>query len=629
MPHMDRSLRLCLIHAETPLCDAFGALGCEVLNLMPRGEGVLHLPTELAAQGFAPDLVLQLECLGSRLLVSGLHELDCPRLFWALDPHLNAFWQAAYARLFDLTLSTQGRSLTDLHALGARALHLPWYAPDKPFTPHAQRRHDVGFVGRLGQGRPVRTWLVEFLRAALPGRFETREGLDTPDMLAFYQATRLAPNESICGEVNFRLFEAAGCGCVVLAQDLGPEQAGLFQPGRELMVCSEALELAETAQLLLARPRLAEALGRAAWERAQADHLPLNRARSILALAAQTTRLGADAATGPRWLALAQAGLLEAGRTAPVIATVIATVDANVDAHVDAHVDANVDAPGRPAGAELIAQTLRRLDAQTPTDHPDPLLLAARLRVANALGLHAETEALLARCRDINDITLSLSLTCSMAALRRALDLGGPNAGRDRQASGLDLALDFARSAGVAPLDGALPPAVALLLAWAERLCAVSPQHEGCHRGGQLQQGQGQEDPQPDILPRRGGFAFDTDRHLPANGLECLYLASALAPDEVSVLRRQEAKLAGDSGSEVLRLGVLSELGLRARGDWRVGLATGLCDLRVFRPGAGLAELALAAQWAREQGQAEAFALALALADPASRIRRALASAQG
>ena len=306
MAHMDRSLRLCLIHAETPLCDAFAALGCEVLSLMPRSERVLHLPTELAAQGFVPDLVLQLECLGSRLLLSGLDELDCPRLFWALDPHLNAFWQAAYARLFDLTLSTQARSLPDLQALGARALHLPWYAPDQPFTPHAQRRHDVGFVGRLGQARPVRTWLVDFLRAALPGRFETREGLNTPDMLAFYQATKLAPNESICGEVNFRLFEAAGCGCVVLAQDLGAEQAGLFEPGRELMVCAEALELAETAHLLLARPRLAEALGRAAWERTRAEHLPLHRARSILAHAANACRHGAGAASSPRWLALAQ-----------------------------------------------------------------------------------------------------------------------------------------------------------------------------------------------------------------------------------------------------------------------------------------------------------------------------------
>jgi len=586
---MDRRARLCLIHTDAPLRDAFSALGCEVLALAPEPGTLLHLPAELAARAFCPDIVLQQEHLGPRLLLSGLDELDAVRLFWSRDPHLNAFWQAAYARLFDLTFSTQRRCIPDLCALGAgQVQHLPWYAPGGAFTPFAQRRRDVGFVGRLGPTRPVRTWLVELLHEALPGRFEARDGLDYGAMLAFYRETRLAPNESISGEVNFRLFEAAGCGCVVLAQDLGREQAELFEPGREMLVCADALELVDAARMLCARPRLAEALGRAAWERVQADHLPLARAKSILAAAGRASRTGADAAAGRRWLALAQAGLLEAGRAVPV--------------------DSSGGASGAAADGASVAETLRGLDVQADPHGPDGPLLSARLRAANALGRQAETDALLRRCGEAVGQAaapaLPLLLACSMAALRRALCPGGG----EQPDEAFALAEDFARRAGVAPEAGVLPRPVALLLAWAEHL-----REDGLRES---------------VPPRRGGFPFDADTHLPANALECLYWAAALAPGELAVLRRLDAELAAGWGTEVLRLGVLSELGLRARGDWRVGLATGLCDLRVFRPGAGLSELALAAQMAREQGQAEAFAQALSGADPTGRIRRALAAPQ-
>ncbi|MBU1456946.1 MAG: glycosyltransferase, partial [Proteobacteria bacterium] len=307
---MDRPLRLCLIHVHEPLRDAFQALGCEVLWLMPGTGGVMHLPTELAAHGFTPDIVFQQELLGPRLLLGGLDELDAVRLFWSVDPHLNAFWHSAYIRLFDASFSTQRRLVPELRALGAgHVRHLPWYAPEEPFTPFAQRQRDAGFVGRLGVNRPARAWLAELLGQVLPGRFEARDDLDFAGMLAFYRDTRLAPNESIRGEINFRLFEAAGCGCVVLAQDLGSEQAELFEPGREMLVCADALELAQTARMLCAQPRLAAALGRAAWERARAHHLPVARAKTVLETAGQAGRNGASAADGQRWLTLALAGL--------------------------------------------------------------------------------------------------------------------------------------------------------------------------------------------------------------------------------------------------------------------------------------------------------------------------------
>ena len=207
--------RLCLVHGEDSLAQAFAELGHDVLRLHPEPGCVAHLPTELARHGFAPDIVLQVEILAPRTLLTGLECVAARRVFWALDPHLNAFWQASYARLFDLVLCTQARNVPDLGAGQPDAppvAHLPWFAQDRPFLPHDERRRLAGFVGRAGPERPVRNWLVGLMRSLLAGGFEHAENIPYEQMLDFTARTRIAPNESIAGEVNFRLFEAAGLG---------------------------------------------------------------------------------------------------------------------------------------------------------------------------------------------------------------------------------------------------------------------------------------------------------------------------------------------------------------------------------------------------------------------------------
>ncbi len=558
------NLRLCAIHVQERLLAAFRAAGCEVLGLWPEPGATLDLPEELAARGFTPDLVFQQELLGPRVLLRGLEAVPAVRAFWAIDPHLNAFWQAPYARLFDVLLSTQRRWTRELCACGAGpAVHLPWYAPDRPFTPFAARARDAGFVGRLGPTRPARAWLVTLMNRLLPCRVEARDDLSFEAMLDFCQGTRLAPNESITGEINFRLFEAAGCGCVVLAQALGPlgaEQAELFEPGREILVCADSLELAENVRLLLNRPRLAEAMGRAAWERARRDHQPAARARSILAAMTSAPRTAATA-DSERWLALARAALLEAGRLP-----------------LEKH-----------AG---VARDLAALPGQ------DAAVLAARLRTAHARADAGEAERLLERLRTDAGPTaagpeaLAPLLAGSMLALRLALAPG--------EGAALALAGELARRAGVAPPQEPCAPE-RLLQAWAVRLDAAG-------------------------LEARGGFPFDPGRHLPGSAAECLFWARALAPDDLEILGGLAEGL-GRNGAEALRLGVLSELGLRARADWLPGLELGLCDLRLFRPGEGLDELACAGRLAADQGAADAFAAALAARDPSGRIRRALQAA--
>ena len=614
LQHMALPLRVCLIHAFGPLGPALKQLGCEVLSLSPEQSGLFDLPAELRRNGFEPDLLLQRERLGPRLLLSGLEALPCVRAFWALDPHLNAFWHAPYAQLFDLVFSTQRRWMPQLAACGpVRLRHLPWHAPDLPFAPFDARAHLAGFVGRLGPTRPVRTWLAELMHGLLGEGFALRDNLDFQAMLDFYSDAKVVPNESITGEVNFRLFEAAGCGCVVLAQNLGPEQAELFEPGREMLVCADALELAENLSLLVKRPRLAEAMGRAAWERAQGEHLAPARARAILHEADLAPRRDVGAAASRLWLALAQAGLCEAERL-----------------------------PGQTENVLAELTELSKYSALSEhsllgavRDAAPLLLLNARLRLAHSLARAGELAALLdqveAQAGGLPPLDAGHGLSLALTCCALLLGLGGPQgfpadlprALRFASRAGVDLAgvdcggSETIASSGNPVSPGAMPgsgdgsgegrrgdagegTAFLLLLAWARRL-------DGSHAAA------------------RGGFGFDAAKHLPASASECLHCALALRPGDTTALRASVDALGREPGVEALRLGLLSDLGLRQRDDWRIGLELGLVNLQAFRPGPGLDEIRMAAQLAEAQGQAEHFRQALAQADANGHLRRALA----
>lgn len=279
-------------------------MGHEVVNFWPR-ETLFDLAAALAERAFVPDLIFQEESLGPRVILGGLQRFSCPKIFWSLDTHLNLFWQRFYFRLFDGVLtphvSILQNALRAPHpALGRMAM----FGPERPWRPFAERGRDVGFVGRLTEQRLLRKWLVQFLVERYSA--EAAQDLTFQGMLDFYGDTRLAPNEALLSEVNFRLVEAAGCGCLVLSQDVGPDQDVLFARGREIETYAHVLELQALLDHYRARPDEAERLGRAAWERVRREHLVGHRCQSVLDFAAglSPAALRGAEAEAAYWLSL-------------------------------------------------------------------------------------------------------------------------------------------------------------------------------------------------------------------------------------------------------------------------------------------------------------------------------------
>lgn len=299
--------------------------GYEVRTLW-TGSEILDLPSELDRLDFRPDLVVQAERLDRRTVLTGLAETPGIKVFWSLDTHLNLFWQRHYARLFDGALSTQPHLAGPLGATGTAAGWLPWGGQKRPFVPHSRRIRNMLFVGRVTPERPRRGRMTDFLGKRFG--LETISGLSHRVMLERYDATRVVPNETISGEINLRLFEAASCGCAVIGDPPPPGGEGLFEVGRETAVARHALEMAERAAWLLARPERAEAMGRAAWERVNAEHLPERRAEALMRFALGLSGGAATGAAADAALGLTLAALLRGRRTTGCLGRAIGLLSA-------------------------------------------------------------------------------------------------------------------------------------------------------------------------------------------------------------------------------------------------------------------------------------------------------------
>ncbi|WP_022662188.1 glycosyltransferase [Paucidesulfovibrio longus] len=323
-------LRICCVSVSPAIRSALADQGHEVLHLAPLPGASPHLPALLDQAGFQPDAILQQEILLPRVLLAGLGELDCIKAFWAVDPHLNAFWQSCYSRLFDVVFSTQRRWLPDLARHGApNVVRLPWYARAGEWHPWAERETPLAFVGRVTPERPARMRFVHILKERFGPDFVHAQDLDPAGMARLYAQTRIVPNESILGEVNFRLFEAARFGCLVAGQNLGPEQDELFEPGRETLCYGDALELLELLDFYLAHERQATAVARAGWERLRAEHQPEHRAATLVRALRDAPLVAAKGREADAWLAAAAAQLRRAGRLDADLEPILAALRRN------------------------------------------------------------------------------------------------------------------------------------------------------------------------------------------------------------------------------------------------------------------------------------------------------------
>ncbi len=252
-----------------------------------REEFDLQLCLKKLPESFVPEAIVQVEALGSkRFLLRNLHLSPVPVAFYAIDCHLNEYWQRDYISGFNLTLVTQYAYLEKFKGCCPRIEFLPWACSDEIFFDHQLERDlDIVFVGTVERKfRRKRSEILERVarnyRLDIFGASEA-ERLSAEQMAKVFSRAKIVLNESILQELNFRFFEALPCGAMLLTEEIGENLSAVFAPGKHLAVYNQD-NLEEVVQFYLEHSEKRAEIARAGKEFCLAAHTTKKRAAELV-----------------------------------------------------------------------------------------------------------------------------------------------------------------------------------------------------------------------------------------------------------------------------------------------------------------------------------------------------------
>lgn len=230
--------------------------------------------------GFTPD-VLVVADKSRAPFVLGMEHFPCLTVFYSVDSHIHS-WQPLYAQGFDACLvSLRG------HLERFVGPYLPagrvWWSP--PFAwdadaprPGADKLWDCLFVGSVNENMPRRTAFLRQLGERLPGLHVTRG-----DYRLLFPQARVLLNQCEHGDLNFRVFEAMGCGGCLVTPRVGHGLSDLFVDGEHLVgyAPDDAGDALYRINFLLENPDLAAYIGETALARINEAHRETHRAQAF------------------------------------------------------------------------------------------------------------------------------------------------------------------------------------------------------------------------------------------------------------------------------------------------------------------------------------------------------------
>ena len=235
--------------------------------------------------GKLPDAVVAADFSGPPFVL-GMEDFPCLTVFYSVDTHIHS-WHPAYAQGFDLILVSLPDHVRDFYTGRLRPEQIIWsppYAPDEVGPTGGSGSapdpaFDLLFVGTVNPDlNPARCSFLAEVKKVIPGLHIT-----TGDYAALYPKARLVLNECTRGELNFRIFEALGCGACLLTPDIGPALTGLFTDGKELALypAHDAEALAGCAKALLRDDAKRAAIATVGLAAVDAGHRAGHRAEGL------------------------------------------------------------------------------------------------------------------------------------------------------------------------------------------------------------------------------------------------------------------------------------------------------------------------------------------------------------
>lgn len=274
-----RHTRIAIIYDNTARPDTTGEY-CR-RALMELGVPVSHYPPSEAAD-IPPvyTLYLRVDDDQSYALPDALR----PLAYWAIDTHLGYARRLAWARTADAVFCAQRDGAARMRADGIRNAHWLPLACDPAVhrrIPGTPKKYDVCFVGNTFPGDGERTTLVTALRGEFPRSFVGQAYGE--EMAQIYSASRLVFNCAVRNDVNMRVFEATGCGSLLVTNDLAENgQDLLYAPGEHLATYRSREDLFPAVRRLLGDEQARERMAEAGMRHAHVHHSYRQRMADLL-----------------------------------------------------------------------------------------------------------------------------------------------------------------------------------------------------------------------------------------------------------------------------------------------------------------------------------------------------------
>jgi hypothetical protein len=236
--------------------------------LVHISEALAHFPG-----GARPD-VLIIHDNSAPVGLIGLETLNIPIIFYSVDTHHHCELHRSLARVFDLTFVAQKDYIPQFEAERLPVAWLPLWASEV-VEPLAEKTRGAVFVGTLNPKlNPDRVTFFDQLRAKVDMLCVTGKWQE------IFPQSEIVINQTVKGDLNFRVFEAMGAGALLLTERTPNGLFELFRENEHLVTYTKG-DVAEAAYRI--RALLADkALTRAIAARGRAAILAYHRARNRL-----------------------------------------------------------------------------------------------------------------------------------------------------------------------------------------------------------------------------------------------------------------------------------------------------------------------------------------------------------
>jgi Glycosyl transferases group 1 len=233
-----------------------------------------------AIETFSPDWLLQIDD-SSPLVHFAIEEIRIPKAWYAIDTHIHLGWHPHYAALFDLVFCAQKNHLEVMQKYQPRTVWMPTFYTGIPeFLLWDERKYDVSFVGTLDAAiNPRRLALLDSLQK-LGCEINIQQGSYHP----IYCDSRIVINQSSADDLNFRFFEAMGCGALLITDRISHSLFELGKPGRDFLLYEpdDAEDLLNKIRWAQNHPLESEAIAKRGHNLILSQHMAAHRADSLV-----------------------------------------------------------------------------------------------------------------------------------------------------------------------------------------------------------------------------------------------------------------------------------------------------------------------------------------------------------